>query len=75
MFMLSWICIHVHDFDCLCHDDVHMLNEWLRRRQRVCGRLDTARHLCMQHWLFIYIDDDNCVRGLHGHLLHMWCRI
>ena len=53
----------------------HMFSDRLRRRQRVCGRLDTARHLCMQRWLFIYIDDDNCVRGLHGHLLHMWCRI
>ena len=43
MYVLTWMGLDRVDVKRLRHDICHLLNDRLRRGQRVCGRLGTAR--------------------------------
>ena len=68
MHLLTWMGLDCADIQRLRHDIRHVLNDRLRRGQRVCGRLDTAGRVHVQRWLCIYIDDDDRMRGQQWHV-------
>jgi hypothetical protein len=62
-------------FQCLCHNDVDLLNDRLRCGQRVCGRVIPARCVRLQPRIRVRIDGNRGMRRYHWHVCDMWGRL
>ena len=71
--MLSRMGLDCDDIQCLRRGICHVLNDRLRRGQRVCGRIGTAHRLHVQPRLRFSIHDNDRVCGQHEHVRAVWC--
>ncbi len=65
--------VHFDNVHRVCDYYCLLLDDRLRRGQRVRGRGSAARRVQLQCGLLIFIDHDNRVCGYHGHLPRVRC--
>jgi hypothetical protein len=71
--------VHVFSRVCLDCDELKFLRDvldsWMWRRQRVHGWCGAASRVYMRPWLFVFFDDNHCLRWCHRHLRRVWRRL